>query len=62
MVLDGGSCEIGLESTVVGFPDGRPALLRPTSARNHHGPTGGHDRCRSRGTSVLAEQVDVRVF
>ena len=29
MVLDGGSCEIGLESTVVGFPDGRPALLRP---------------------------------
>jgi len=29
MVLDGGSCEIGLESTVVGFQDGRPALLRP---------------------------------
>ena len=29
MVLDGGSCEIGLESTVVGFQEGRPALLRP---------------------------------
>ncbi|MDE1173326.1 MAG: L-threonylcarbamoyladenylate synthase [Parvibaculaceae bacterium] len=30
MVLDGGSCRIGLESTVVGFPaEGAPVLLRP---------------------------------
>lgn len=30
MVLDGGPCEMGLESTVVGFPDGgTPTLLRP---------------------------------
>ncbi len=29
MILDGGPCQIGLESTVVGFQDGRPVLLRP---------------------------------
>ena len=30
MVLDGGPCEKGLESTVIGFPaDGTPTLLRP---------------------------------
>ncbi|MDP6692521.1 MAG: L-threonylcarbamoyladenylate synthase [Alphaproteobacteria bacterium] len=29
LILDGGPCEIGLESTVVGFPSGRPVLLRP---------------------------------
>ena len=29
MVLDGGSCAIGLESTVVGFPGGIATLLRP---------------------------------
>lgn len=30
MVLDAGSCRIGLESTVVGFPEGEtPVLLRP---------------------------------
>jgi L-threonylcarbamoyladenylate synthase len=29
MVLDGGPCRLGLESTVVGFPQGIPTLLRP---------------------------------
>lgn len=30
MVLDGGDCTVGVESTVIGFPDkGAPALLRP---------------------------------
>ncbi|MAB13466.1 L-threonylcarbamoyladenylate synthase [Parvibaculum sp.] len=30
MVLDGGACEMGLESTVIGFPEGgTPTLLRP---------------------------------
>ena len=28
-VLDGGSCPLGLESTVIGFPQGVPTLLRP---------------------------------
>ncbi len=29
-VLDGGSCDVGLESTILGFdPDGTPRLLRP---------------------------------
>ncbi len=27
-VLDGGPCQVGLESTIVGFPEGRPTLLR----------------------------------
>jgi len=29
MVIDGGPCRLGLESTVVGFPQGIPTLLRP---------------------------------
>ena len=29
LVLDGGDCQIGIESTVVGFSNGRPVLLRP---------------------------------
>lgn len=28
-VLDGGPCTVGLESTIVGFEDGEPILLRP---------------------------------
>ncbi|QBX33599.1 threonylcarbamoyl-AMP synthase [Paracoccus liaowanqingii] len=28
-VLDGGPCPLGLESTIIGWPDGRPTLLRP---------------------------------
>jgi L-threonylcarbamoyladenylate synthase len=28
-VLDGGACEVGLESTIVDFSRGRPVLLRP---------------------------------
>ncbi len=28
-VLDGGACPVGVESTIVGFEDGRPVLLRP---------------------------------
>jgi L-threonylcarbamoyladenylate synthase len=28
MVLDGGPCTAGLESTIIGFPDGVPTLLR----------------------------------
>jgi L-threonylcarbamoyladenylate synthase len=29
MVLDGGPCPVGVESTIVGFAAGRPVLLRP---------------------------------
>jgi L-threonylcarbamoyladenylate synthase len=29
LILDGGPCRVGLESTIVGFRDGRPQLLRP---------------------------------
>jgi L-threonylcarbamoyladenylate synthase len=29
LILDGGPCRLGLESTVVGFTDGDPVLLRP---------------------------------
>ncbi|RDW13776.1 L-threonylcarbamoyladenylate synthase [Paracoccus thiocyanatus] len=28
-VLDGGACPVGVESTIIGWADGRPALLRP---------------------------------
>lgn len=28
-VIDGGDCAVGLESTILGFEDGRPVLLRP---------------------------------
>jgi L-threonylcarbamoyladenylate synthase len=28
LILDGGSCAVGLESTIVGFADGQPTLLR----------------------------------
>ena len=28
MILDGGPCEVGVESTVVGFDDGKPCILR----------------------------------
>ncbi len=29
MILDGGPCQVGVESTVIGFLDGTPRLLRP---------------------------------
>jgi L-threonylcarbamoyladenylate synthase len=29
LILDGGQCPLGIESTVVGFADGEPVLLRP---------------------------------
>ena len=29
LILDGGPTTVGVESTVVGFPDGRPTVLRP---------------------------------
>jgi len=29
MVLDGGRCEVGIESTIVAFADGHPRILRP---------------------------------
>ena len=29
LILDGGACELGIESTIVGFDQGRPILLRP---------------------------------
>jgi L-threonylcarbamoyladenylate synthase len=29
MILDGGACEVGIESTIVAFTDGSPVLLRP---------------------------------
>jgi L-threonylcarbamoyladenylate synthase len=29
MILDGGACEVGIESTIVAFTDGTPVLLRP---------------------------------
>jgi L-threonylcarbamoyladenylate synthase len=27
-ILDGGACRLGLESTIIGFPNGRPTILR----------------------------------
>ena len=29
LILDGGACPLGIESTIIGFDDGRPVLLRP---------------------------------
>jgi len=29
MILDGGACDIGIESTIIAFADGEPMLLRP---------------------------------
>ncbi len=29
MILDGGACAVGIESTIVAFDDGEPTLLRP---------------------------------
>jgi L-threonylcarbamoyladenylate synthase len=29
LILDGGPCSVGVESTIVSFPEGRPRLLRP---------------------------------
>jgi len=29
MILDGGACDVGIESTIVAFRDGEPMLLRP---------------------------------
>jgi L-threonylcarbamoyladenylate synthase len=29
MILDGGACDVGIESTIVAFGDGEPMLLRP---------------------------------
>ena len=29
MILDGGSCPVGIESTIIAFEDGAPVLLRP---------------------------------
>jgi L-threonylcarbamoyladenylate synthase len=29
MILDGGACEVGIESTIISFMDGTPTLLRP---------------------------------
>lgn len=29
MILDGGACRVGLESTIISFADGAPVLLRP---------------------------------
>lgn len=28
-ILDGGACPVGVESTIVAFPEGRPVILRP---------------------------------
>ncbi|MFN7165276.1 MAG: L-threonylcarbamoyladenylate synthase [Hyphomonas sp.] len=29
LILDGGPCDVGMESTILGFEDGEPVLLRP---------------------------------
>jgi len=29
MILDGGDCQVGVESTIVAFPEGQPVILRP---------------------------------
>ena len=29
LVLDGGDCQVGVESTIVAFPNGQPVILRP---------------------------------
>ena len=50
LVLDGGPCAIGVESTVIGFEDGRPVLLRPGAiAREEVEKVSGPLRAASRG-------------
>jgi L-threonylcarbamoyladenylate synthase len=29
LILDGGACDVGVESTIVAFPEGQPVILRP---------------------------------
>jgi L-threonylcarbamoyladenylate synthase len=47
MILDGGSCAIGIESTIVAFTGGDPALLRP-------GGIGAVDLARVLGRTIAA--------
>ena len=46
MILEGGPCALGLESTILGFQDGHPVLLRPGSL----------------STGVLEECLGVRIL
>lgn len=55
VVLDGGDCPIGLESTIVGFQDGRARLLRPGRI------TAGQIRALVEDLRIGADQASPRV-
>jgi L-threonylcarbamoyladenylate synthase len=71
MILDGGNCEVGLESTIVDFSGDGPVILRPGAitqdqveavcgqhlARPELNPT----RCSGRLTSHYAPRADVEI-
>lgn len=50
-VLDAGPCPVGVESTIVGWPDGRPTLLRP-------GGIAAEDIEAALGQRLAAHQAD----
>ncbi len=60
MVLDGGACEVGLESTIVDLSRGAPALLRPGGitradlARALGAPLADRDAASPRASGTLA--------
>ena len=51
MILDGGSCDVGIESTIVAFTGGEPVLLRP-------GAIATEDLVRVLGTTPRAPDAD----
>ena len=51
LILDGGACEIGIESTIVDLSRGRPVLLRP-------GRIGAGDIAATLGVAPLARDSD----
>jgi len=51
LVLDGGACEIGIESTIVDLSRGRPVLLRP-------GRIGAEDIAATLGVAPLSRDSD----
>ena len=50
-ILDGGACEVGVESTIIDLTGERPRLLRP----GFHGLTGGVYKARERIHRAMAD-------
>jgi L-threonylcarbamoyladenylate synthase len=66
LILDGGPCEVGIESTIVSFAGGAPALLRPGAiapaaiAAILGFPPRSHDRAVPRAPGTLASHYAPR--